>query len=84
MAVQIQLSPHLSSWVSRILTMARPSNGSKARYIGNQANFELLWALDLHTTINIDLAGFITGGFLKDTGQAGNVAFSNVGIDYKF
>jgi hypothetical protein len=64
--------------------LARPSNGSKARYIGNQANFELLWALDSHTTINIDLAGFITGGFLKDTGQAGNVAFSNVGIDYKF
>lgn len=64
--------------------LARPNNGSNARYIGNQANFELLWALDSHTTINIDLAGFITGGFLKDTGPAGNVAFSNVGIDYKF
>ena len=51
--------------------LARPSNGSKARYIGNQANFELLWALDLHTTIGIDMAGFITGGFLKDTGLAG-------------
>jgi hypothetical protein len=64
--------------------LARPSNASRARFIGSQANFELLWALDSHTTINIDLAGFITGGFLKDTGPAGNVAFSNVGIDYKF
>jgi hypothetical protein len=64
--------------------LARPSNGSKARYIGSQPNFEILWALDAHTTINIDMAGFLTGGYLKDTGAAGNVAFSNVGIDYKF
>ena len=64
--------------------LVRPSNGSKARYIGSQANFELLWALDLHTTIGIDMAGFITGGFLKDTKPAGNVAFSNVGVTYRF
>ena len=54
------------------------------RDIGSQANFELRWALDLHTTIAINLAGFITGGFLKDTGPAGNVAYSNVGVTYKF
>jgi len=64
--------------------LLRPSNGSRARYIGSQANFELRWALDLHTTIAINLAGFITGGFLKDTGPAGTVAFSNVGITYRF
>lgn len=62
----------------------RASKGSKARYIGSQPNFELLWALDLHTTIGIDMAGFITGGLLKDTGPAGNVAFSNVGVTYRF
>ncbi len=61
----------------------RTSQGSKARYIGSQLNFELLWALDLHTTIGIDMAGFITGGFLNDTGPAGNVAFSNVGVTYR-
>ena len=61
----------------------RPSNGTRARYIGSQANFELRWALDSHTTIAINLAGFITGGFLKDTGPAENVAFSNVGITYR-
>ncbi len=59
--------------------LVRPSNGSRARYIGSQANFELRWALDLHTTIAINLAGFFTGGFLKHTGPAGNVAFSNLG-----
>ena len=64
--------------------LVRPSNGSRARYIGNQVNFELLWALDLHTTIAINLAGFLTGGFIKDTGPAGNVAFSNVGVTYRF
>ena len=64
--------------------LIRPSNGSKARYIGSQANFELRWALDMHTTVAVNLAGFITGGFLKDTGPAGNVAFSNVGVTYKF
>jgi Alginate export len=64
--------------------LLRPSSNSKARYIGSQANFELRWALDLQTTIAINLAGFITGGFLKDTGPAGNVAYSNVGITYKF
>ena len=64
--------------------LIRPSGGSKARYIGSQANFELRWALDLHTTIAINLAGFLTGTFLKETGADGNVAFSNVGITYKF
>jgi hypothetical protein len=64
--------------------LIRPGRGSRARYIGSQANFELRWALDLHTTIAINLAGFITGGFLNDTGPSGNVAFSNVGITYKF
>jgi hypothetical protein len=65
-------------------SLLRPSDGSRARYIGNQANFELDWALDAHTTIALNLAGFITGGFLEDTGPAGNVAFSNVGITYMF
>jgi hypothetical protein len=64
--------------------LIRRSDGSRARYIGSQANFELRWALDLHTTIAINLAGFITGGFLKHTGPAGNVAFSNIGITYRF
>ena len=64
--------------------LLRPSSGSKARYIGSQANFELRWALDLHTTVAINLAGFIAGTFLKATGPAGNVAFSNAGITYKF
>jgi hypothetical protein len=64
--------------------LIRPSSGSRARYIGSQANLELRWALDLHTTIAINLAGFLTGGFLDDTGPSGNVAFSNVGITYKF
>jgi hypothetical protein len=65
-------------------TLIRPSDGSKARYIGSQANFELRWALDLHTTIAINLAGFIAGTFLKETGPSGNVAFSNVGVTYRF
>lgn len=30
------------------------------------------------------LAEFFTGRFLKDTGPAGDVAFSNVGIAYRF
>jgi hypothetical protein len=46
--------------------LLRPSGGSRARYIGSQPNFDLLWALDLHTTVEIVLAGFLTGGFLKD------------------
>ena len=62
----------------------RPSGGRRAGYIGNQINFELRWALDMHTTIAVNLAGFITGSFLKDTGPAENVAFSNVGITYRF
>jgi hypothetical protein len=64
--------------------LLRPSGGSKARYIGSQPNCEILWALDPHATVDINLAGFLTGGFLKDTGPAGNVAFSNIGVTYKF
>jgi hypothetical protein len=55
-----------------------------ARYIGNQINLEVRWALDLHTTIVLNLAGFLTGEFLKDTGPSNDVAFSNVGITYRF
>ena len=47
-------------------------------------NFELRWALDLHTTIAVNLAGFFTGELLKDTGPADDVAFSSVGITYRF
>jgi hypothetical protein len=59
--------------------LIRPSGGSRARYLGSQINFELRWALDLHTTIAVNLAGFFTGGFLKATGPADDAAFSNVG-----
>ena len=65
-------------------SLARSSGGSKARYIGSQANFQIQWAFDLHTTIALNVAGFITGGFLKDTGPALNVAFTNLGITYSF
>jgi hypothetical protein len=44
----------------------------------------LRWALDLHTTIVLNLAGFLTGEFLKDTGPSNDVAFSNVGVTYRF
>jgi len=44
---------------------------------------ERRWALDPHTTIAVN-AGFFTGGFLKETGPADEVAFSNVGITYRF
>ena len=65
-------------------TLLRPSGASGARYIGSQVNFEIRWAPDPHTTIAINLAGFITGSFLKETGPAGNVAFSNAGVTYRF
>jgi hypothetical protein len=64
--------------------LLRPSGGSNARYIGSQANFELRWALDAHTPIALNMAGFLTGRFLKETGPSGNVAFANLGITYKF
>ena len=54
------------------------------RHGATTSYLDLLWALDLHTTVEIVLSGFLTGGFLKDTGPAGNMAFSNVGITYKF
>jgi len=65
-------------------SLLRPSGGSHARYIGSQANFELRWALDAHATVALNMAGFVTGGFLKETGPSGNVAFANLGITYKF
>ena len=51
---------------------------------GGNRRRELLWALDLHTTIGINMAGFITGGLIKDTGPAGNVALYNAGVTYRF
>jgi hypothetical protein len=40
-----------------------------------------VWTAEL---AEIALSGFLTEGFLKDTGPAGNIAFFTVGLTYKF
>ena len=64
--------------------LLRPGTGSRARFIGSQANFELRWALTPHVTLAVNPSGFLTGEFLKETPPSENIAFLNIGLVYRF
>ena len=57
---------------------------TRARYIGNQGEVIVLWALDAHTTLSFNVAGFLTGAFLQQTMPGKDIGFMNLGITYRF
>ena len=62
----------------------RPANLSDARYIGNQPNLEIRWAISEHFLAALNLAGFITGTFLEQSPPSKAIVFVNVGLTYRF
>jgi hypothetical protein len=62
----------------------RAGNLSRARYIGNQPNIELRWAMNEHFTPVLNLAKSITGTFLQQAPPAKGIVFANAGLTYRF
>ena len=62
----------------------RPPAPGEDRFIGSQPNVEVRWAVTPHVTAAFNVAGFFVGSVLKQTPPASNVAFSNVGLVYRF
>ena len=62
----------------------RPANLSSARYIGNQPNLEIRWAISEHFLAALNLAGSMTGTFLKQSPPSNAIVFVNIGLTYRF
>jgi hypothetical protein len=62
----------------------RPANPSNARYVGNQPNLEIRWAISEHFLAALNLAGFLTGTFLQQSPPSKDIAFVNIGLTYRF
>jgi Alginate export len=62
----------------------RPANLSKARYVGSQPNLEIRWAISEHFLATLNLAGFVTGEFLKQSPPSNAIVFFNLGLTYRF
>jgi hypothetical protein len=62
----------------------RPANLTNARYIGSQPNLEIRWAISKHFLAALNLAGFMTGTFLKQSPPSNSIVFANVGLTYRF
>jgi hypothetical protein len=62
----------------------RPANLSNARYVGNQPNPEIRWAISEHFLAALNLAGFLTGTFLQQSSPSKDIAFVNIGLTYRF
>ena len=62
----------------------RDGLASRARAIGSQGNMEVRWMVDRHLTVVLNLATFLSGPYLKETGPAKTVLFANSGFTYRF
>jgi alginate export protein len=62
----------------------RPANLSSARFVGSQPNLEIRWAISEHFLAALNVAGFVTGEFLKQSPPSNAIAFFNLGLTYRF
>jgi Alginate export len=62
----------------------RPANLSSARFVGSQPNLEIRWAISEHFLAAMNVAGFVTGEFLKQSSPSNAIAFFNLGLTYRF
>src|ERR1700739_1886873 len=53
----------------------RPANLTSARSIGSQPNLETRWAISGHFLAALNLAGFMTGTFLKQSPPSNAIVF---------
>ena len=62
----------------------RPANLSSARFVGSQPNLEIRWDISEHFLAAMNVAGFVTGEFLKQFPPSNAIAFFNLGLTYRF
>ncbi len=64
--------------------LTRAAGGSQARYVGAQADLELDYNVDRHTTFAIDYVHFFAGRFLKQMPPGLGVNFVTPQVTYTF
>ncbi len=62
----------------------RPANPRDARFAGSQPNLEIRWAISEHFLAALNLAGFVTGTFLRQSPPSKDIGFVNIGLTYRF
>ena len=50
----------------------------------NRPNLEIRWAIREHFLAALNLAGFVTGEFLKQSPPSNEIVFFNLGLTYRF
>ena len=53
-------------------------------FVGSQPNLEIRWAISEHFLAALNVAGFVTGEFLKQSPPSNAIAFFNLGLTYRF
>jgi hypothetical protein len=61
-----------------------PAGASHARYLGNQGDLEIRWALVPHIIIAFNLAGFQPGTFFDTVTYNATPIEGNVGFTFRF
>jgi hypothetical protein len=62
----------------------RPANLNSAGFVGSQPNLEIRWAIREHFLAALNLAGFVTGEFWRQSPPSNSIAFFNLGSTYGF
>jgi hypothetical protein len=57
---------------------------SRSRFVANQPDLQLTFAVDRHLTLGAILTQFRAGSFIKDTPPSKNVSYANLFFTYKF
>lgn len=62
------------------------ANPSGSRFVCNQPNLKIRWAISEHALAALNLAGFVSGTFLQQSAPSKDIGFANVGLSltYRF
>ncbi|MTI32184.1 alginate export family protein [Xanthovirga aplysinae] len=64
--------------------LSREGQEAQARFIGHQAGFELSYAINRHLNWKTEVSYFMTGDFIKETGEHKNIFHLATTFSYKF
>jgi len=64
--------------------LLRPDMGSRARFVGPQADVSIAWAVNRNLNFNLAYSVLAPGRFVKDTGPAETVHFVGSQVQFKF
>lgn len=64
--------------------LIRSAAGSGARHVGDSVNLFVVWMIDRHATLELDVGYFWSGRFVSETGSRRNMAYLTPTFHYRF